>query len=483
MTVLLGIYLRHDANIAVSVNGNIRYRKLERFSGNKHASAPIDFVFDTLDRWGIKKVDYCAYCSASVSSPVCKDTIPPGELSYKGDLSHVFGGNNYCVDHHYAHMLSAWPVVDTEKVEYGVCVDGKGDKNKSATIVKYPAKDPSLIRVETFPSLGFEFSEVGSMFGFSGLEYDMAGKLMGLQAYGDEEIKKYTGKSFKELNYKGLRSYQSGTRYSSLSEWHESWWKYLEELFPLNRDAVITYTGGCAQNTVYNYRLKRKFKNLHIPPHCYDGGLSLGCLEFLRLKLGEDKFKTNGFPFWQDDNVGESPSGETIKRAAELLARGKIVGWMQGCGELGPRALGNRSILMGADSAINKDILNTKVKRREPWRPFAGSVIREKALDYFDMPDSPYMLYAGNVVSKDIPAITHVDGTCRMQTVQTGPFYDLIYEYGRLTGIPVVLNTSMNLMGKPMVSYRNDAIRLLDTTAIDAVVVGDSIERVCKKYL
>lgn len=482
MSVLLGIYLRHDANIAASIDGKIKYRKMERFSGSKHASATIDFVYETLDHWGIKKVDYCAYCSASITSSICKDTCPPGSLSYKGDMGSIFP-NNFCVDHHYAHVLSAWPVVDTEKVEYGICVDGKGDKNKSASIIKSPANNPELIKVETFPSLGFEFSEVGNLFNFSGLEYDLAGKLMGLQAYSEDEVKKYTGKSFREVNYKELKSYKEGADYHTLSEWHEHWWRYLENLFKFDNDAVISYSGGCAQNTVYNYRLKRKFKNLNIPPHCYDGGLSLGCLEFLRLKLGESKFNTENFPFWQDDAVGERVGIETIKRAAELLARGKIIGWMQGRGELGPRALGNRSILMGADVASNKDVINKKVKKREPWRPFAGTVLKEKALEYFDMGDSPYMLYASNVNNDYIPAVTHVDGTCRMQTVDKGPFYELIYEYEKLTGIPVILNTSMNLMGKPIVSYREDAYKLLDTTDIDAVIVGNGIERKCKRFL
>ena len=482
MSILLGIYLRHDANIAVSVNGKVKYRKMERLIGEKHAPAAFDFVRQTLKDWGIEKVDHCAYCSATVTSNLCKDTCSGDDLFNAGDLGNIFP-SNYCIDHHYAHVLSVWPLTDTNSLDYGVCVDGKGDKFKSTSVISKPATAPKLIKVETFPSLGFEFSEVGNMFRFSGLEYDLAGKLMGLHSYSEDEIKKFTGKSFKELPYKELRSFKAGANYHTLSEWHYHWWRHIDRLFDFSPEAKIAYAGGCAQNSVYNYNLKRKFKNLVIPPHCYDGGLSLGCLEFLRLKLGEDPFDKTGFPFWQEDEIKETPTSKTIKRCAELVNSGCTLGWMTGKGELGPRALGNRSILMAPNKAVNKEILNSRVKKREPWRPYAGTVLKEKAHKYFDMTDSPYMLYASKVISKDIPAVTHVDSTCRMQTVTDGPLYELIREYEKLSGIPVVLNTSMNVMGKPIASSEKDAKELMNTTGLDAVMVGNRIERKCKKFL
>jgi carbamoyltransferase len=479
MTVLLGIYLNHDANVAVSINGKIKYRKAERLLGEKHARANIDFVLNALKDWGITKVDHCAYCPSSVT---LRDTCREDQLFGRGTLDKYFS-SNFCVDHHYAHVLSSWPVVDTETLDYGVCIDGKGDKYRSTTVIKHPALNPKIVKVETFPHLGFEFYMVGALLNFSGLEFDLAGKLMGLQAYPEEKFKEFGLKAFSELFLEDLPSYKAGARHTSLSDWHEYWWDYVNSLFTFNEDAIITYTGGCAQNSVYNYNLKKKFRNLHIPPHCYDGGLSLGCLEFLRLKLKEDKFDTAGFPYWQDDDVGGYPDQETIKRTAELLARGNIVGWMQGRGELGPRALGNRSILMSPDKGVNKDILNTKVKFREPWRPYAGVVLKDKALKYFDMEESPYMLYASKVVSDAIPAITHVDKTCRMQTVASGPLHSLVSEYEKLTGMPILLNTSMNIMGKPIVSLKQDALKLFNSTAMDSMVIGNEIHRKCKKFL
>ena len=479
MSILLGIYLRHDASVAVSINGKVKYRKAERYTGVKHANAGLKFVFDTLREWGITKVDFCAYCPDNKNGiDTCQDT----ELFNKGKIADMFP-NSFCVDHHYAHILSAWPIVDTDTVNYGVCVDGKGDKDKSTTVIQSPASNPKILKIDRFPHMGFEFYALGDLLKFKGLEFDIAGKLMGLQAYPEECFSDFGLKQLKDIDLSSLPSCKLGARHTNLKEWHDYWWKYIDSLFTFEKDDNVVYAGGCAQNSVYNYNLKKKFKNLHIPPHCYDGGLSLGCLEFLRIKLNQPKFDTTGFPYWQDDEIQETPSIETIKRAAELIARGKIVGWMQGRGELGPRALGNRSILMSADKASNKDVINSKVKFREPWRPYAGSVLKEKALNFFDMAESKHMLYASYVTSGDIPAVTHVDGTCRMQTVESGPFYDLIAEYEKLTGLPVILNTSMNLMGKPITSFKWDAMSLFNRTAMDAIIVGNEIERKCKKFL
>merc|ERR1711995_25527 len=141
-------------------------------------------------------------------------------------------------------------------------------------------------------------------------------------------------------------------------------------------------------NTVINTEL-RKIYNMDILPHVYDGGLSIGAL---RYAVGYD-FDIGEFPYCQDDYAPEEVNDQTIEEAAELLAQGMIVGWYQGHGEIGPRALGNRSILMNPMIKNGKDILNSRVKKREWWRPFGASVLREKAAEYFDIDDSPYMLY------------------------------------------------------------------------------------------
>ena len=185
------------------------------------------------------------------------------------------------------------------------------------------------------------------------------------------------------------------------------------------------------------------------------------------------------FPFGQCDFAPEEPSLDTIKKAAYFLKNSCIVGWYQGHGEIGPRALGNRSILMDPRIPNGKDIINKKVKHREWWRPFGASILEEYTGKYFTSGlSSPFMLY--NYWFKDrtkFPAITHVDGSCRIQTVSKAHsiFYNLIDEFRKVSGVPILLNTSLNLSGKPIVAHPDEAIRILESTEMDYLIIGDKI--------
>jgi len=161
----------------------------------------------------------------------------------------------------------------------------------------------------------------------------------------------------------------------------------------------------------------------------------------------------------------------------ELILQGHVVALFQGHAEAGARALGNRSILFDPRSVHGKDIVN-RVKKREWYRPFAASVLAEQAHEWFDlagMPASPFMTYTLDVLPHRracIPAVTHVDGTCRAQTVsreQNARFYDLIAEFARRTGVPMLLNTSFNLAGEPLVESVDDALATLRNSALKAV--------------
>ena len=167
---------------------------------------------------------------------------------------------------------------------------------------------------------------------------------------------------------------------------------------------------------------------------------------------------------------------EMTKKAAGLLAQGKILGWFEGGSEIGPRALGHRSIICDPRKPEMKDILNAKVKHREGFRPFAPSVLLEKAPDYFDLAcESPYMLLIAEVKKEKqhlVPAITHVDGTARVQTVtkaDNGRYYELVKEFEAITGVPVILNTSYNIAGEPIVERPLDALRCFMHTEMDYV--------------
>lgn len=163
---------------------------------------------------------------------------------------------------------------------------------------------------------------------------------------------------------------------------------------------------------------------------------------------------------------------------AELIADRKVLGWFQGRAEFGPRALGHRSILSDARDAGIKDVLNAKVKNRQWFRPFAPSVLEECALDYFELKaKSPFMLLVAKVKKdklKEIPAVVHVDNTARVQTVNkkdNGIYYELLEEYRKITGIPVILNTSFNVVLEPIVETPLDALCCFLKTNIDYLIM------------
>jgi len=174
-----------------------------------------------------------------------------------------------------------------------------------------------------------------------------------------------------------------------------------------------------------------------------------------------------------------------VRRCAQLLEKGKIVGWFSGGSELGPRALGQRSILCDARSADAKAVLNSKVKHREAFRPFAPAILEERAGDWFDFGAtssiSPFMLRVCDVRSDRrhlVPAIVHVDGTARPQTVSrkhNQRLHSLLLEFENLTGVPLLVNTSFNIMGEPIVESPVDALRCLLSTGLDACVFHDRI--------
>ncbi|MGL5576478.1 MAG: carbamoyltransferase C-terminal domain-containing protein [Sarcina sp.] len=168
--------------------------------------------------------------------------------------------------------------------------------------------------------------------------------------------------------------------------------------------------------------------------------------------------------------------------AAEYISQGKIVGWFQGKSEFGPRALGNRSILADPRDPNMKDIVNNKVKFREHFRPFAPSVLWEYQFEYFDLDiQNPYMLIVREVKKEKralIPSVTHVDNTGRIHTVikkENKKYYDLIKSFQKITGVPVVLDTSFNIKGEPIVETPEDAIKCFLGTKIDILILGDYI--------
>ena len=268
----------------------------------------------------------------------------------------------------------------------------------------------------------------------------------------------------------------------------------------------LCIAGGVGLNSVANQRILREtpFEELFIQPSAGDGGGALGAALWAdNMLLGNPRRFRMDHAYWgkayQPSEVKEfldtsnipyqnlEDDDRMLDQVVERLKSGKVIGWFQGRFEWGPRALGNRSILADPGNPKMKDIVNTKIKFREPYRPFAPSVLAECAESYFELPNAMhhyparYMLYVVPVRpsrQSALPAITHVDGTGRLQTVfrDVNPrYYQLIERFGQASGVPAVLNTSFNLKGEPIVTTPANAFNTFSKSEMDTLVLGNFI--------
>ncbi len=263
----------------------------------------------------------------------------------------------------------------------------------------------------------------------------------------------------------------------------------------------LCYSGWVSLNCSSNNLIKFDgwFKNLFITPAASDAGISLWCAYYGYLSLQKQPKKIYEY----SDYLGKEYSDQEIedallsykeqitykkseniyKEVASLIAEGKIIGWFQWKSEFGPRALWNRSIIADPRNKNMPDILNKQVKFREAFRPFAPSVMEEHADKFFDIDNSPYMLLTAQVQEEKkhiIPAVTHVDWTSRIQTVnaqQNPKYHKMIEAFYDLTGVPLVVNTSFNIINEPIVETPKDAIRCFLGTGIDYLAIGEYIVR------
>jgi len=263
----------------------------------------------------------------------------------------------------------------------------------------------------------------------------------------------------------------------------------------------VVISGGVALNSVYNGKILKNtgFKNIWAQPDPGDGGTSIGAASYIyhavlgkkRNFILKDAYLGPGFSteeikkFLDSNSIKYSQfkdDNELVKICANLIFNNSVIGWFHGRMEWGPRALGNRSILSNPCNPEMKEILNLKVKHREKFRPFAPVVCDDDALKYFDC-DKPIPLPADFMLMvypikkkfhKIIPSVTHVDGSGRLQTIrkfQNSLYYSLIKEYGRLSGVPILINTSFNIRGEPIVCSPYDAYKCMMGTGIDYLII------------
>ena len=271
----------------------------------------------------------------------------------------------------------------------------------------------------------------------------------------------------------------------------------LNQLHQQTKTDRLCLAGGVAYNSVMNGKilLNTPFREVFVQPAAGDSGTALGVCYYIhnvllqqpRSFVMEHAYTGPEFAKGQIDDIvrksdfewRELSDPELTQAAAQAVADGKIVGWFQGRMEFGPRALGNRSIIVDPRRAAMKDILNARIKKREPFRPFAPSILEERVGDYFEQTHpSPAMLMVYQVKQDKrsvIPAVTHVDGSGRLQTVarSTNPrYHQLISDFERLTGVPVVLNTSFN-EDEPIVCTPEEALNCFRRTRMDVLFLGN----------
>jgi carbamoyltransferase len=442
------------------------------------------------------------------------------ETAYRGPILFV--------EHHVAHAASAFFVSPFEEAAI-LTVDGVGEW-ATTTCGMGRGNTFELSREIRFPdSLGLLYSAVTRYLGFEVNEGE--GKVMGLAPYGrpvyrrqfEDVIDVKPDGSFRlNLDYfayhYGVEMFSPkfervfGPRRSkdeSLNEHYTNMAATVEavledtvlaiarELKRTTRARHLCIAGGVGLSSCSNGRILREvpFDDLFVQPAAGDGGTSVGVATYIHcMLLGHPRHYVMRHAYLGPESSDEEieayllehripyqrlPDRELVQTTARLLAEQRIVGWFQGRMEFGPRALGHRSILADPRDPKMKDIVNARVKHREAFRPFAPSVLLEASPDFFACPvASPFMLLVADVHPDKralVPAITHVDGTARLQTVtreENGLYYDLIAEFGRRTGVPVIFNTSFNDKGEAIVRTPEDAYNCFANTGMDYLVMG-----------
>jgi carbamoyltransferase len=435
-------------------------------------------------------------------------------------------------EHHMSHAASAFLVSPFEESAI-LTVDGVGEW-ATASFGVGRGTDITLFKEIRFPhSLGLLYSAFTYYLGFkvNSAEY----KVMGLAPYGrpvhydrimKEMVSLNDDGSFK-LNMKYF-SYDYGLRMTNgaFSEFFggpprqpETWMterefdiaasiqKVCEEIVLrmtryIHRETGLgnlCMAGGVALNCVANGRVVREtpFKNLFVQPAAGDAGGAVGVAHYLYNTIEKQprgKPWTHAYlgPAYPDAEIASYLDGagaryrtlggrELVDTTARLISEGNVVGWFQGRMEFGPRALGGRSILADPRDPKMRDTLNMKIKFREGFRPFAPSVLADKASQWFEIDcDSPYMLLVAQVREgkRCIPSVTHVDNSARLQTVtreESPLYYDLIAAFEKLTGVPVIINTSFNVRGEPIVCTPHDAYLCFMRTNMDHLVLGHHV--------
>jgi carbamoyltransferase len=429
------------------------------------------------------------------------------------------------VPHHAAHLASAFYLSGFDR-SLGFAVDGYGDFLSGVLASSEEAASHELHRFPQSSSLGVMYLNVIEFLGYGSFdEY----KVMGLAPYGNPSTYRKQLSGIYELlpdgNYRVHNDRIRGIlaphvkvrkRGEAFSQQHKDLAASLQEALEQIVMHILRHwqqatghrrlclSGGVAHNCTMNGKIlfSGLFDEVFVQPAAHDAGCALGAALIASQQGGAPvKRERMQHVFWGKD-IGKQneieaelrkwdrfltieKSSNVARETAALIAQGHVVGWVQGRSEFGPRALGNRSILADPRPAENKGRINQMVKKREGYRPFAPSILEEDAREYFKLPGNstalPFMVFVVDVREEKrglLGAITHVDGSARLQTVSrefNRQYWELIHEFKQITGVPALLNTSFNNNVEPIVESVEDAIVCFLTTGLDYLVVGDFI--------
>ncbi|MFC2145726.1 carbamoyltransferase [Acidobacteriota bacterium] len=522
----------HDGAATLVIDGEVVAAiEEERLNRIKHTDKfPVNAIKFILRQQDLKLEDLDQICYYSIQNYYFQgeESVPLAEkiqeILFNEFGSHIDRKKLYFVHHHLAHAVSTFYMSGFAR-SLVLTIDGTGDGISGMILNGEGKKLDRLESLSNDNSLGIYYLNVIYILGYK--QFDEY-KVMGLAPYGNPDTYRDLFRTFYKLLPEGRyqidlkkvkKAYLLTPRRKKdepFTQVHKDIASALQESLEDIVMHVLGYyqkkynhtklclSGGVAHNCTVNGKILYSglFEDVFVHPASHDAGCAVGAALYRYHELnpqapvsrlehlywgtgtGDNGFILNTLEYWQDFLNYEKVDNITEK-TAQLLARGGVIGWVQGKSEFGPRALGNRSIIADPRPAAHKDIINAMVKKREAYRPFAPSVLEEYVEEYYEVPFEnkhnkfAYMVFVVNVKEdkqKILGAVTHVDGTSRIQTVSRKTnerYWQLIDEFRKITGIPVVLNTSFNNNAEPIVDSVTDAIVCFLTTKLNYLVIGD----------
>jgi len=481
-------------------------------------------------------VDRLHYAPENIASLIPARSLQEAGASRLG-FSQTGGPEVFFVDHHQSHLAMA--KYQSPFAEAAVMVADEYSERNSFLFANVRGTSIETLKTLPFPhSLGILYATFTELLGFRPNSDEW--KLMGAAAYGDphrfrDQIRSLVDFDEQSMHFEldlnyfefpntRMPGYSSGKLHRHLGVprpngdgeldqihydlaascqqvFEDILFSMLRWLHAQTRCENLAAAGGCFMNSLANGKIlaHTPFKNLFVPYAAADNGGSAGAALWAYHQIFDKAHDPAAAPSaligpaYTDDEIESTlrrfklpyrRQADRIATTLEALLKGKIIGWFQGAMEFGERALGARSIIADPRNPAMKERINSAVKYREAFRPFAPSILAHRAHDWFDIPDGvrvPYMeqVYPFRPEKRAaVPAVVHNDGTGRLQTVireDNPPYFDLLSAFERATTVPIILNTSFNVQGEPIVCSPSDAIRTFYTSGLDVLVIGDCV--------